>query len=99
MLKFMKKLERIQIESRKKEFKLKLHTLIREKLSLIQERKIKMVKLYCIKLIEDLLYKKEKKELQRKLKKLLKERSEKTHALNLTRLMLFVDTYSLCCLF
>jgi len=31
MLKFMKKLERIQIESRKKEFKLKLHTLIREK--------------------------------------------------------------------
>jgi len=53
MLKFMKKLERIQIELRKKEKKLNQTIPIKERQLLIQERKTRMVNQSYIRLIED----------------------------------------------
>jgi len=76
MLRFTKKLERIQIELRKKEHQQYQHIPIKERQLLIQVRKIRMEKLSYIRKIEDSLWLKEKKELPRKSKKLLKERNE-----------------------
>jgi len=72
MLKFMKKLERIQIESRKKEFKLKLHTLIREKTIVDTGKKDKNGKAVLYKVDRRFTLQERKERVAKKIEKALK---------------------------